>query len=172
LTPATTAAFGYACLLLLLLGGYRVEAGRYRPQRPVELDLAARDSELCVAVVGLGRPREGLDLCRRSLRVAPDSAPAQLALAIAYVHQGLVFEAMAADREAIRRDPDFAAAHAHLGALLAELGRLEEAAAELRRGAAHPGAREWLADVEGRLAARESRRGRRGGEPPRLPPAR
>ena len=87
---------------------------------------------------------------KEGLREAPDHFPALINLGIALAQSGLPGEALPPLEKAVRLEPGCAAeAHHALGAILASLGRLDEAVAEfteaLRLNPSHPQAGSLLA---------------------------
>jgi adenylate cyclase len=79
-----------------------------------------------------GRPEEGLDLVKRAMRLDPHFPPNYLIyLGHAYYTMGNYEEAIAAMKRALTGNPDFLHPHRTLAAIFGELGRKEEAQAEV-----------------------------------------
>ncbi len=79
-----------------------------------------------------GRPEEGIDLVKKAMRLDPHYPPMYLNyLGRAYYAMGKYEEAIAALKRCITRDPDFFYPHLVLAVIHSELGRKEEAEAEV-----------------------------------------
>ena len=79
-----------------------------------------------------GRPEEGLGLVKKAMRLDPHYPPTYLNnLGRAYYAMGQYEEAIAALKGSITRDPDFLSPHLVLAVIFSELGRKEEAQAEV-----------------------------------------
>ena len=79
-----------------------------------------------------GRPEEGLDLVKRAMRLDPHFPPNYLIyVGHAYYAMGNYEEAIAAMKRALTGNPDFLHPHRTLAAIFGELGRKEEAQAEV-----------------------------------------
>jgi tetratricopeptide (TPR) repeat protein len=82
-----------------------------------------------------GRPKEGIELIEKAMRLNPHYPPLYLLnLGFAYRETGRYEEALAPLKKVLTLNPNFAAAHWNLAACYAELGRLEEARAEVAEG--------------------------------------
>jgi serine/threonine-protein kinase len=81
----------------------------------------------------VGRHRQAIAALRRSAAVQPDHAPIHADLARALLAGDHPLEAERAASEALRLQPGLAIAHGWRGRALQELGRLDEALAELER---------------------------------------
>jgi Flp pilus assembly protein TadD len=85
---------------------------------------------LAVRLAALGRADEAVDVYRQAVQAQPSDAGAQQRLGRALFHlAGRPELALAPLEEAVRLRPDLAAAHSELGAVLAALGRHDEAVA-------------------------------------------
>jgi adenylate cyclase len=79
-----------------------------------------------------GRPEEGLGLVKKAMRLDPHYPPTYLNnLGRAYYAMGQYEEAIAALKGSLTRDPDFLSPHLVLAVIFSELGRKEEAQAEV-----------------------------------------
>ena len=79
-----------------------------------------------------GRPEEGIDLVKKAMRLDPHYPPIYLIyLGRAYYAMGQYEDAIAAMKRCITRDPDLMVPHLVLGAIYGELGRKEEAQAQV-----------------------------------------
>ncbi len=79
-----------------------------------------------------GRPEEGIDLVKKAMRLDPHYPPTYLIyLGRAYYAMAKHEEAIAALKRCITRDPDLMVPHLVLGVIFSELGRKEEAQAEV-----------------------------------------
>jgi adenylate cyclase len=79
-----------------------------------------------------GRPEEAIGLLKKAMRLNPRYPYNYLSfLGMAYRWAGRNEEALATLQSALSRNPDYLAPHFHLAVLYSELGRLEEARADL-----------------------------------------
>jgi adenylate cyclase len=79
-----------------------------------------------------GRPEEAIGLAKQAMRLNPHYPPIYLnALGLAYLSAGRYEEAIAPLQQALSRNPNFLSSHANLAVVYSELGREEEARAEV-----------------------------------------
>ncbi len=79
-----------------------------------------------------GRPEEAIGLIEKAMRLNPHYPPVYLfSLGHSYHLMGRYEEAIAAYKKALTRNPNHLPAHQHLAAIYSELGREEEARAEV-----------------------------------------
>jgi len=79
-----------------------------------------------------GRPQEAIGVAEKAIRLDPRGPPHYLSiLGLAHRLAGRYEEAIAAQKRALTRNPDFLSAHTQLAFLYSELGREEEAQAEV-----------------------------------------
>ncbi|MBI3248988.1 MAG: adenylate/guanylate cyclase domain-containing protein [Deltaproteobacteria bacterium] len=100
----------------------------------VVLDANDADSYVSLgnALAFAGRPEEGIGLIEKAMRLNPRYPPRYLNfLGLAYLTAGQYEEAIVPLKKAVTLSPNFAPAHGNLAICYAELGRLEEARAEL-----------------------------------------
>ena len=90
-------------------------------------------TQLGIALAGLGRLDEAIVAFRRAIQIAPESPEAHNNLGNALRERGRFDEAVAACRRALELKPDFAEALVNLGASVAAQGQLEQAIAAYRR---------------------------------------
>jgi len=103
-------------------------------ERAVALDANDADSyvNLGNTLVFAGRPEEGIALIQKAMRLNPRYPPRYLnLLGLAYRLAGQSEKALGPLKKAVTLAPDMMPAHVNLAACYAELGRLEEARAEV-----------------------------------------
>ena len=103
-------------------------------ERAVALDAnyALAYTRLGATLAFAGRPDEAIPLVKKAMRLNPHGdAIYPLHLGIAYYLSGQYEEAIAALKEALARSPDYLPAHRKLAAVYVELGRMDEARAEV-----------------------------------------
>ena len=103
-------------------------------QRAIALDpnFAEGYARLGQILTLAGRPQEGIDLIRKAMRLDPHYPPVYLNyLGRAYFTMGKHEEAITALKGSLTRDPDFLYARLILAVVYSELGRNEEAQAEV-----------------------------------------
>ena len=81
----------------------------------------------------LGKKNESLDICQKSLQLAPNDSEAHNNLGVILQQLNRLSEAEASFRKAIKLKPDYAEAHNKLGVILQQLDRLSEAEASFRQ---------------------------------------
>jgi adenylate cyclase len=87
---------------------------------------------LGIIQVFAGRPEEGIKLIEKAMRLNPRYPPMYIFhLSIAYRVAERYAEALAPGKKAVALTPNFGPAHWNLTVIYSELGRLEEARAEL-----------------------------------------
>jgi Flp pilus assembly protein TadD len=90
-------------------------------------------TQLGIALAGLGRLDEAIAAFRRAIQITPQSPEAHNNLGNALRERGRFDEAVAACRRALELKPEFPEALVNLGASLAAQGQLEKAIAAYRR---------------------------------------
>ena len=103
-------------------------------QRTIDLDpnFAEGYARLGEILSFAGRPREGIDLVKKAMRLDPHFPPNYLIyLGHAYYAMGKYEEAIAAMKRSLTRNPDSLSPHRTLAVIFSELGRKEEAQAEV-----------------------------------------
>jgi adenylate cyclase len=79
-----------------------------------------------------GRPEEGINMVKKAMRLDPHYPPTYLLfLGYGYYAMGQYEEAVAPLKRSVTRDPDFLSPHRTLAVIFSELGRKEEARAEV-----------------------------------------
>jgi adenylate cyclase len=114
-------------------------------ERAITLDPNDADSyiELGGILAFAGRPEEGIGLVEKAMRLNPRyPAVYVFQLSIAYRLAGRYEEALAPGKRFLTLNPNFAPAHFNLAVIYSELGREEEARAEVLR--AGPISLEWV----------------------------
>jgi tetratricopeptide (TPR) repeat protein len=91
---------------------------------------------LAVVLKQMGKIKESLVVCQKSVELDPQDAEAHNNLGIILKELGRLKEAEVSYREAIALKPDYAGAHNNLGSTLQELGRLKEAEVSYRQAIA------------------------------------
>ena len=81
----------------------------------------------------LGKKNESLDICQKSLQLAPNDSEAHNNLGVILQQLNRLSESEASFRQAISLKPNYAEAHSNLGNTLKEQGRLKEAEASFRQ---------------------------------------
>jgi len=103
-------------------------------ERAIALDPNFADgyTNLGAILVFAGRPEEGIRLIEKAMRLNPYFPPEYLLnLGFAYRTAGQYEEALIPLKKVLTLNPNFAPAHWNLAVCYAELGRLEEAQAEV-----------------------------------------
>jgi TolB-like protein len=103
-------------------------------KRAIALDpnFAEGYARLGQILIFAGRPEEGIGLVKKAMRLDPHYPPTYLNyLGRAYFEMGKHEDAISALKESLNRDPDFMYARLVLAVLYSELGRKEEAQAEV-----------------------------------------
>jgi tetratricopeptide (TPR) repeat protein len=133
---------------------------QYRKSLELDATSASAHHNLAASLVRTGDLAEAERHFRAALAQKP-SAQSYTGLALVAAKAGRVDEAIANLNDAIEADPEYPAAHEQLGAILAEQGRLEEAARSYEiavRKAPSAAAREKLAQILARLGRTDDAR--------------
>jgi len=133
---------------------------QYRKSLELDATSASAHHNLAASLVRTGDLAEAERHFRAALAQKP-SAQSYTGLALVAAKAGRVDEAIANLNDAIEVDPEYPAAHEQLGAILAEQGRLEEAARSYEiavRKAPSAAAREKLAQILVRLGRTDDAR--------------
>ncbi|MBI3800763.1 MAG: adenylate/guanylate cyclase domain-containing protein [Deltaproteobacteria bacterium] len=103
-------------------------------ERAIALDPNFADGYATLATIlgPAGRPEEAIELAKQAMRLNPHYLPWYLnALGFAYLSAGWYEEAIAPLKQALSRNPNVLPPHVNLAVVYSELGRLEEAQAEV-----------------------------------------
>ncbi len=153
-TPAQRQQFSSA-VTALTDGRYDAAASGFQQLTEERPDLKSPWVNWALALHGLGRDAEALDLLKRAAAQHPDYAPIHHQLGIVLRRVGQFTAARAAYARALELQPDLAVAHRNLGLLCdLYLHDLDCALAEYRTYQALNESEEvalWIADLERRL---------------------
>lgn len=135
-------------------------AEMYRKSLELDATSASAHQNLAASLARTGDLAEAERHFRAALAQKP-SAPSYTGLALVLAEAGRTDDAVASLHDAIAADPEYPPAHERLGAMLAEQGRLEEAARSYEivvRKAPSAAAREKLAEILARLGRTDDAR--------------